>query len=115
MTNLPVALFFAMLAGFGMMSQTTISNTIIQTSVSAEMRGRAISYFAMAFFGMQPLGALLIGTVSQYIGAPDTIIAEGIAAIIIALIFLPFLRKDILNKKDKITLIELEDPSVKTN
>ncbi len=115
MTNLPVALFFAMLAGFGMMSQTTISNTIIQTSVSAEMRGRAISYFAMAFFGMQPLGALLIGTVSQYIGAPDTIIAEGISAIIIALIFLPFLRKDILNKKDKITLIELEDPSVKTN
>ena len=115
MTNLPVALFFATIAGFGMMSQTTISNTIIQTSASAAMRGRVISYFAMAFFGMQPLGALLIGTVSQYIGAPNTLIAEGIAAIIIALIFLPFLRKDILKKKDEITLIELEDPSVNTN
>ena len=104
MTNLPVALLFAMTAGFGMMSQTTVSNTIIQTNVSGEMRGRVISYFAMAFFGMQPLGGLLIGTVSQYIGAPNTILAEGIVAVLIALLFLPFLRKDILKEKDKIEL-----------
>jgi MFS family permease len=114
-TNLPVALFFAMLTGFGMMSQTTISNTIIQTKVSVAMRGRVISYFAMAFFGMQPLGGLLIGTVSQYIGAPNTILAEGIAAVIIAVSFLPFLRKDILKEKDKIKLVELEDPAVNIN
>ncbi len=112
MNNLPVALFFAMVTGFGMMSQTTISNTIIQTNSSAAMRGRVISYFAMAFFGMQPLGGLFIGTVSQYIGAPNTILAEGIAAIVIAVIFLPFLRKDILKEKDKIKLVELEDPTV---
>ena len=110
--NLPIALFFAMIAGFGMMSQTTVSNTIIQTSVSKEMRGRVISYYAMAFFGMQPIGGLLIGTVSHYAGAPYTILAEGIAAICIAFIFLPFLRKDILKEKDKIELIELEDSSV---
>ncbi len=112
MNNLPIALFFAMIAGFGMMSQTTVSNTIIQTSVSKEMRGRVISYYAMAFFGMQPIGGLLIGTVSHYAGAPYTILAEGIAAICIAFIFLPFLRKDILKEKDKIELIELEDSSV---
>ena len=110
--NLPIALFFAMITGFGMMSQTTVSNTIIQTSVSKEMRGRVISYYAMAFFGMQPIGGLLIGTVSHYAGAPYTILAEGIAAICIAFIFLPFLRKDILKEKDKIELIELEDSSV---
>ena len=111
-TNLPVAMFFAMIAGFGMMSQTTICNTIIQTNVSHQMRGRVISYFAMAFFGMQPLGGLLIGTISHYMGAPNTILSEGIAAIIIAFVFLPFLRKDILKEKDKIELIELEDSSV---
>jgi MFS family permease len=109
MTWLPVALVFAMFAGFGMMSQTTICNTIIQTTVSAEMRGRVLSYFAMAYFGMLPLGGLLIGTASHYFGAPDTLLAEGIAAIIIAVIFMPFLRKDILKEKDKIKLIELED------
>jgi MFS family permease len=104
-----------MVAGFGMMSQSTICNTIIQTNVSGAMRGRVISYFAMAFFGMQPMGGLLIGTVSLYIGAPDTILSEGIAAILIAIIFLPFLRKDILKDKDKIELVELEDPSVTVN
>ena len=115
LTNLPLALVIIMLAGFAMMSQSTISNTIIQTTSSSKMRGRVISYFAMAFFGMQPLGGLLIGTVSQYIGAPNTILAEGIAAILIAAIFFPFLKKDLLKKKDKITLVELEDLSVDSN
>jgi MFS family permease len=114
-TNLPIALFFAVLAGFGMMSQNTIGNTIVQTNASAEMRGRVLSYLLMAIAGMQPLGGLLIGTVSQYIGAPNTIIAEGIAAVLIALSFLPFLRKDILKEKDKIKLIELGDTTVSTN
>ena len=112
MTNLSIALLFAVTAGFGMMSQTTISNTIIQTNVSGEMRGRVISYFAMAFFGMQPIGGLFIGTISQYIGAPNTILAEGIAAVLIAIIFLPFLRKGFLKEKDKIELIELENPTM---
>jgi MFS family permease len=111
-TNFPVALFFAMIAGFAMMSQTTISNTIIQTEASAEMRGRVLSYFAMAFFGMQPLGGLLIGAVSQYIGAPDAILAQGVAAVLIVIIFLPFLRKEMLKEKDKKILVELEDTSV---
>jgi MFS family permease len=114
-TLFPLALFFAMLAGFGRMAQTTVSNTIIQTNVSPEMRGRVISYFAMAFFGMQPLGGLLIGTLPKYIGAPNTILAEGFAAILIAVLFLPFLRKDYLKEEDKIKLVELEDPSVDAN
>jgi MFS family permease len=95
--NFGLAMVFATVAGFGMMSQTTISNTIIQTSAAPAMRGRVISYFAMAFFGMQPLGSLLIGTVSQYIGAPNTILAEGIVALLIAFGFAPY----IINKKSK--------------
>ena len=111
-TNLPVALLFAMVTGFGMMAQTTISNTIIQTNVSGAMRGRAISFFAMAYFGMQPLGGLLVGTISQYVGAPDTLLGEGIAALIIGVSFLPFFRKNILQEKDRIKLAELQDASV---
>ena len=114
-TNLPIALFFAVMTGFGMMSLTTVGNTIIQTNDSAEMRGRVISYFAMAFFGMQPMGGLLIGSVSQFIGAPNTILAEGMIVILITIIFSQFLRKDILKEEDKIKLIELEDPSFNTN
>ena len=79
----PLALLFAVVLGFGMMSQITISNTIIQTTVDPDMRGRVISFYAMMFFGMQPLGGLLIGYISQIIGTPDTVLAEGIIALAI--------------------------------
>ena len=93
----PVALVFAMVAGFGMMSQITISNTLIQTTVQPNMRGRMISFFAMAFFGMQPLGGLIIGSVSQWIGVPGTVLAEGCIAILIGLLHFRFLKKHKLN------------------
>jgi hypothetical protein len=76
-----------------MMAQTTMTNTIIQTTVAQDMRGRVISYFAMAYFGMLPLGSLLVGAVSTYIGAPKTILAEGIAALVIVGIFWSYLTK----------------------
>lgn len=87
--DLKIAMIFAVICGFGMMAQTTISNTLIQTTVDVSMRGRVISYFAMAYFGMLPLGGLLIGFVSHYLGTPNTILAEGIAALLIAAFFYP--------------------------
>lgn len=112
MDDLPLALFFAALTGFGMMSQTTISNTIIQTTVSSAMRGRVISYFAMAFFGMQPIGGLLVGTISHYAGTPNTLLAQGVAAICIAFVFLPFLKNGGPKRKSELSPLELEDPSI---
>jgi MFS family permease len=99
MHNYPVALFFSAIVGFGMMSQITIGNTIIQTTASPEMRGRVISFYAMSFFGMQPLGGLLIGAVSQKIGVPDTVMAEGIVALILGIIHFGFLRRSRLKKE----------------
>jgi len=92
-TWFPLAMIFAMVSGFGMMAQTTISNTIIQTTVTPSMRGRVISFFAMAYFGLQPIGSLLIGTISQYIGAPATLLLEGVAALVIVGVFWKYLRE----------------------
>jgi MFS family permease len=97
--NYPLALVFATVAGFGMMSQITVSNTLIQTTVEPNMRGRVISFYAMAFFGMQPLGGLLIGSLSRWIGTPDTMLAEGIFALLIGLLHFRFLRKQALKQK----------------
>ena len=97
----PLAMVFATITGFGMMSLTTISNTIIQLKSDPRMRGRVMSYFALAFFGMMPMGSLLIGTVSQQIGAPNMLLIQGMIAVIIALVFSRFLRKDKLNKKNR--------------
>jgi len=82
-TYYPLALIFVTIAGFGMMSQITVSNTLIQTTVAQNMRGRVISFYAMAFFGMQPLGGLLVGSISKWIGTTDTLMGEGIAALLI--------------------------------
>jgi MFS family permease len=90
----PLALVFAAICGFGMMSQITISNTLIQTTVDPAMRGRVISFYAMAFFGMQPLGGLLVGILSKWIGTPDTVMAQGLITIIIGILLFRFLRLD---------------------
>jgi len=97
--NYPLALVFATVAGFGMMSQVTVSNTIIQTTADPNMRGRVISFYAMAFFGMQPLGGLIIGSVSKWIGTPDTLLAEGVIGLIIGTLHFRFLRKERLKAK----------------
>jgi MFS family permease len=91
-TFYPLALLFAMIGAFGMMSQITITNTLIQTAVDPAMRGRVISIYAMAFFGMQPLGGLLIGFISQHAGVENTVMAEGIVAIIIGVLHVRFLQ-----------------------
>jgi predicted MFS family arabinose efflux permease len=90
-TYYPLALVFATFGAFGMMSQVTIVNTIIQTTVATDMRGRVISFYAMIFFGMQPLGGLIIGSVSQYFGVQNTVLAEGIIALLIGAVHLRFL------------------------
>ncbi|MBB6500750.1 MFS transporter [Pedobacter cryoconitis] len=102
-TYYPIALVFATVSGFGMMSQITISNTLIQTTVDPDMRGRVISFYAMAFFGMQPLGGLLIGTLSQWIGTPDTVLAQGIITLIIGFSLYRFLR---LNEAKKLKAVQ---------
>jgi MFS family permease len=110
MHNYPVALLFSAITGFGMMSQITIGNTIIQTTASPEMRGRVISFYAMSFFGMQPLGGLLIGAVSQKIGVPDTVMAEGMVALLLGIIHFSFLRRSRL-KKEALAVAEQQQPA----
>jgi MFS family permease len=104
--NYPLALVFATVAGFGMMSQITVSNTLIQTTVEPAMRGRVISYYAMAFFGMQPLGGLLIGALSKWVGTPDTMLAEGIFALLIGLLHFRYMRKERLKKQQTMPTID---------
>jgi len=95
----PLAMLFATTCGFGMMAQTTVGNTIVQIHAAPNMRGRVMSFFALAFFGMLPLGSLAVGGLSQKIGAPNMLLCQGAIAIIIAIIFLNYLRKDKLNKR----------------
>lgn len=82
-----LAYAIAVIMGFSALTQTTICLTVIQTQTISEMRGRIISLYAMAMFGMLPLGGLLVGSVSHRIGSPNTILIQGFIAILVSIVF----------------------------
>ncbi len=82
--------------GFGLMQQMAPSNTILQTIVDDEKRGRVMSFYAMAFLGMAPFGSLLAGNLAAKIGAPATVMVNGAVCLLGSLWFahrLPAIRK----------------------
>jgi MFS family permease len=68
-------------AGFGFIVQMAASNTIIQTIVDDEKRGRVMSFYMMAFLGTAPFGSLIAGWMSSRIGAPHTLLTGGICCL----------------------------------
>ena len=73
--------------GFGMMQGMTASNTIIQTLVPEDKRGRVMSYYTAAFVGMAPFGSLLAGGLAHWIGAPRTVMLTGSCCIVGSALF----------------------------
>jgi MFS family permease len=74
---LPLSLVLMTITGFGFMQGMAASNTIIQTVVPQDKRGRVMSYYTMAFVGMAPFGSLLAGGLAHLLGAPATIMISG--------------------------------------
>ncbi len=66
-----------LLAGGGMMLGLASSNTLIQTIVPEDLRGRVMGWYTLAFAGMMPLGSLLAGFLAQHIGAPHAVLLTG--------------------------------------
>ncbi|HEY1805681.1 MAG TPA: MFS transporter [Terracidiphilus sp.] len=105
-----LSMLMVSVAGMGMMQGMAASNTIIQTLVSEDKRGRVMSYYTMAFVGMAPFGSLLAGTLAHAIppipmlfvkgtvlaGAQSTVVLNGLVVVLGAAWFvtqLPALRR----------------------
>ena len=73
-----LSLLMMVVIGLGMMLQMASSNTILQTLVDDDKRGRVMSFYAMAFMGMMPFGSLLAGSLADVFGAPVTLAAGGV-------------------------------------
>jgi len=86
-----VSLLSLMVAGFGAMMQVAASNTILQTIVDDDKRGRIMSLFTMAFMGMTPFGSLFAGALAARIGAQVTVQIGGLACLVGALLFAAWL------------------------
>jgi MFS family permease len=93
-----LSMLMVFIAGMGMMQGMAASNTVIQTIVSEDKRGRVMSYYTMAFVGMAPFGSLLAGSMAHAVGAPWTVIVSGALVLAGAAWFttrLPAVRREI--------------------
>jgi len=93
-----VSLSMMFLTGFGMIVQIASANTILQSIVEEDKRGRVMSIYTTAIIGMAPIGNLFAGALASWIGAPNTLILSGLSCIIGSLLFalkLPHIRKKV--------------------
>lgn len=93
--SLWLSLLLLPMVGGGMMVEMAATNTILQTIVDDDMRGRVMSFYAMAFLGTAPLGSLLAGFLAAHIGPMNTVTLGGVACLLAAAVFagrLPALR-----------------------
>jgi len=74
--------------GFAATVQMAATNTIVQSRVPDELRGRVMAVYATMFMGVQPVGSLLAGFVAKHIGAPYTLTVFGILLLMGSIVFL---------------------------
>jgi MFS family permease len=102
------SLILMLFAGFGMLQGLTVSNTIIQTLVPEDKRGRVMSYYTACFTGMAPFGSLLAGSMAAWIGAPRTVMFTGSCCILGGLWFwsrIPAVRRDMRPVYERLGII----------
>jgi len=92
-TNPYVATLLLAIVGFGVVLYFSTSNTVLQTIVPDDMRGRVMGIWALIFGGMIPLGSLEAGLMADFIGAPATIAIGALVCALAAVITLQVIRK----------------------
>jgi len=95
-TSLFVSLALLAITGFGMVVEFASSNTLLQTMVNDEMRGRVIALYSMSFMGIAPLGSLMMGMLAEIVGMQETVFIAGALCLIASILFyrkLPVIRK----------------------
>jgi MFS family permease len=79
---LPLSLLAVVGIGWGFMVFANSSNALLQSQVPDELRGRVMSIFMLAFFGLMPVGSLLAGVAAARFGEPATV-AAGAAILLV--------------------------------
>ncbi len=93
-----LSLSLMLLTGFGMMALMASNNTILQTIVDDDKRGRVMSLYTTSFLGVAPFGSLLAGALASRVGAPATLMYGGIVCLLAVALFagkVPTVRREI--------------------
>jgi MFS family permease len=75
------------IAGACMIIEMAGSNTLLQTLAEDHHRGRVMAMFTMCFMGTVPIGSLICGLLSNYVGAPATVAIGGAMCIVASFLF----------------------------
>jgi MFS family permease len=75
------------LIGYSVMRQMASANTLIQTLIPDEFRGRTMAFYTMTVVGLGPFGSLAAGALAHAWGARIAVAAGGVLAITAAVIF----------------------------
>lgn len=81
-----LALGMSILLGIGFMQTFTLLNTLLQTQLADEMRGRVLALYTLTFFGFMPFGNLAIGALAEAWGLSQAIVLSAICSFVLALI-----------------------------
>ena len=73
-----------LITGFSMMQMMAASNTIMQTILEQDKRGRVMSFYSLSFMGILPFGSLIFGALADRFGAPMTVSAGGALCLMVA-------------------------------
>jgi MFS family permease len=95
-TYFPLTLVLAVVLGVGFMMTFTLINTLLQTQLVDEMRGRVLSLYTLTFFGFTPFGNLMIGSLSEWIGLSQAMIISAALSLVTAaavILWIPSVRK----------------------
>ncbi|MBI3562123.1 MAG: MFS transporter [Gammaproteobacteria bacterium] len=86
-TRLWLSMATLALVGCGIVVTAVSINTMLQTTVKSEFRGRIMSFYTMAYLGLAPVGSLMEGALANTIGTPTTLFIAGLVCVIGALVF----------------------------
>ena len=78
-----ISMALMVVVGYSLITQLVLTNTLIQTIVPDDLRGRVLSTYTWALGGFYPLGSLLMGYLGDQIGAPQAALVSGIGCILL--------------------------------
>ncbi|OGR06516.1 MAG: MFS transporter [Deltaproteobacteria bacterium RIFOXYD12_FULL_50_9] len=97
-TEFPLSVISLVVTGFGGMTFFAACNTVLQTVLEEDKRGRVMSFFTVAFMGVAPFGSFGVGTMAGLIGPRDTLLIGAAGCLVGAAIFtrqLPNIREKV--------------------
>lgn len=79
--SFPLSLGLLIIVGGAATMSMSTTNMLIQLNVPADFRGRIMSMYTMIAMGMMPLGSMVLGTIANFIGVPETLVFGGIGCL----------------------------------